>query len=92
MKQGWIAEAIDRLIADATAGDEGVLARARVFAFEDYPRELGESFNAADRERLFHSLEVLLAAHETATRAHVEAAASAAAERARADLLKAKAP
>jgi hypothetical protein len=90
MKQGWISETVDRLVADAARGDETVLDRARVFAFETYPAELREAMNAADRERLFHQIDVLLGAFETAARDRVAAAANEARDRALADL-KAKA-
>jgi hypothetical protein len=86
MKQGWIAAAIDELLAAANAGDDSARARARTFAFETYPAQLREAMNAAARERLFHQIDVLLGAFETAARDRVAAAANAAAEKALADL------
>jgi hypothetical protein len=86
MKQGWISETVDRLVADAVRGDEGVLDRLQVFLTEDYPREVGEHMNPADASRLWGQINALLGAAESAGRAHVEAAANEARDRALSEL------
>jgi hypothetical protein len=77
------------LLRDAEAGDTSVRERAREFVSVTAPA-VGFPYDAASRERLFHSIEVHLAAAETRERDFVARGAAEGERQAREELAQAR--
>jgi hypothetical protein len=77
------------LLRDAELGDETVRERAREFVNVTAPA-LGFPYEAAHRERLYHQIDVHLAAAETRDRDHIARGAAEGERKAREELAQAR--